>query len=129
VARQHIRQPSLQWCASHRSVSRCFDLVEAIGLMEYLGALDWTFRYGRLVASRKRLAGAVTLFRNAYELVRPGGVLVFANMLVSHPQLAFTLNVVQWPHIQRLVATLTLGPARDRVIASRRPTGIGARAP
>jgi hypothetical protein len=29
----------------------------------------------------------------------PGGTLVFANMLDSHPQLAFTLNVIQWPYL------------------------------
>ena len=32
-------------------------------------------------------------------MVRPGGILVLGNMLDTPPQLAFTLDVIQWPHI------------------------------
>lgn len=37
---------------------------------------------------------------NAAQLVKPGGLLLTGNMRDTHPQLGFTLNVVQWPHIQ-----------------------------
>jgi hypothetical protein len=53
-----------------------------------------------VVATRRRLAGAVTFLRNAFDCVRPGGVLVVGNMLDSHPELGLTINVIQWPHIQ-----------------------------
>ncbi len=77
-----------------------FDLVEAVGILEYLQPGDWTYRSSRIVSTRTPLAGAVTFIRNAYDFVKPGGLLVLGNMLDTHPQLAFTLNVVQWPHIQ-----------------------------
>lgn len=70
-----------------------YDVVDAVGLLEYLKKDDWSM-------AGKELAGAVQFIENAYDLVRPGGRLVVGNMLKSHPQLGFTLNVVQWPHIQ-----------------------------
>lgn len=45
-------------------------------------------------------AGAVTFVRNAFACVRPGGMLITGNMLDTHPQLGFTMDVIQWPHIQ-----------------------------
>lgn len=77
-----------------------FDVVDAIGILEYLKPHDWVYTYGRLIRTSSAMAGAVTFLRNAYALVRPGGVLVVGNMLNTHPQLAFTLNVIQRPHIQ-----------------------------
>ena len=68
--------------------------------MEYLRADDWVYRYAKVVRGHRQMAGAVTFLRNAFEFVRPGGRLIFGNMRDSHPELAFTLNVVQWPHIQ-----------------------------
>jgi len=79
---------------------RSYSVVDAVGLMEYLRADDWVYRYAKVVRSSQRMAGAVTFLRNAFEFVRPGGRLIFGNMRDSHPELAFTLNVVQWPHIQ-----------------------------
>lgn len=84
----------------HAGRRSAYDVVEAIGLLEYLGREDWVYRYDRVIASRSPLAGAVTFLRNAYDLVAPGGMLIVGNMLTTHPQLGFTLNVVQWPHIQ-----------------------------
>lgn len=77
-----------------------FDVVEAVGITEYLKPDDWTYRYGKVVRSRLPMAGARTFLSHAYDLVKPGGVLLTANMLDTHPQLGFTLNVIQWPHIQ-----------------------------
>lgn len=77
-----------------------FDVVDAVGLVEYLKADDWPYTYGNVIKTKTKLAGARTFLRNSYELVRPGGILVIGNMLKSHPQLAFTLDVIQWPHIK-----------------------------
>ncbi|MEW1954930.1 class I SAM-dependent methyltransferase [Terrabacter sp. NPDC080008] len=77
-----------------------YDLVEAIGLLEYLGADDWSYSYAGVIRTRRLLAGARTFLQNAWRLVNPGGLLVVGNMLDTHPQLRFTLNVVQWPHIR-----------------------------
>lgn len=77
-----------------------YDMVEAIGLLEYLRIDDWTYRYNKVVERRRPMAGARTFLRHAWELVAPGGHLVVGNMLTTHPQLGFTLNVIQWPHIQ-----------------------------
>lgn len=76
-------------------------VVDIIGVTEYLQEGDWEYKYNGVVApTKKPMAGAVTFLRNAYDLVSPGGVLLVGNMLDTHPQLGFTLNVVQWPHIQ-----------------------------
>jgi len=83
-----------------RDWSERFDVVDAIGLLEYLKPEDWLYSYRGLVSSKRRMAGATTFLRNAFECVAPGGQLVVGNMLDTHPQLDFTLNVVQWPHIQ-----------------------------
>ncbi len=77
-----------------------FDIVDAVGILEYLKPQDWTYSYSGIITTRRKLAGAVTFLRNAFACVRPGGLLVVGNMLDTHPQLEFTLNVVQWPHIQ-----------------------------
>lgn len=79
---------------------RGYDVVDAVGLLEYLRPEDWQYRYNRVIRTRQTMAGAVTFLRNASELVKPGGTLLVGNMLDSHPQLGFTLNVIQWPHIQ-----------------------------
>lgn len=81
-------------------VEGSYDVVEAVGLLEYLKADDWSYRYSKVINSRRQMAGARTFLANAWRMVRPGGVLVVANMLPSHPQIGFTLNVIQWPHIQ-----------------------------
>lgn len=77
-----------------------FDVVDAVGILEYLRAPDWRYHYRGVMRSGRTLAGTMTFLRNAFACVRPGGLLVVGNMLDSHPQLGFTLDVVQWPHIQ-----------------------------
>jgi len=77
-----------------------FDVVEAVGLLEYLKPGDWGVSTGGLIGRQHMQSGAVTFLRRAFECVRPGGLLVVGNMLDSHPQLGFTMDVIQWPHIQ-----------------------------
>ena len=77
-----------------------YDTVEVVGLTEYLRSEDWTYTYHKVISTSRPMAGAETFLRNSFKLVRPGGSLIVGNMLDTHPQLGFTLNVIQWPHIQ-----------------------------
>lgn len=90
------------WLGVNRTTGwlNSFDVVESVGLLEYLQAADWHYTYNGIVSTKRHLARAVTYLRNAFECVRPGGLLIVGNMLDTHPQLGFTLDVVQWPHIQ-----------------------------
>jgi len=74
--------------------------VELVGITEYMGEEDWLYKYNQVVPMRTMMAGARTLLRNAYDLLKPGGSLVVGNMLIDRPEIAFTLNTIQWPHIQ-----------------------------
>lgn len=59
-----------------------FDVVDALGITEYFSD------------------EAVSLFlKKSYECVKPGGVLVFGNMLDTHPTLQFNKQIVQWPGV------------------------------
>lgn len=79
-----------------------YDVVEALGFLEYLQPEDQeSYVYNGVVDEKRSRAGAISFLKNAYDLVKPGGLLIFGNMLdKTHKQLAFTLNTVQWPHIQ-----------------------------
>jgi SAM-dependent methyltransferase len=92
-----------------RDWNEAFDVVDAVGLLEYLKPDDWLYTYRGLVTSKRRMAGAVTFLRNAFACVKPGGRLIVGTMLDTHPQLEFTLNVVQWPHIQPRSVDTMLG--------------------
>jgi SAM-dependent methyltransferase len=76
--------------------SGAYEVIDILGLFEYLDDADRTTRRGD---STRVTLGAVGLLHAARRLLAPGGTLVFANMLDSHPQLAFTLNVIQWPYL------------------------------
>ncbi len=87
----------------HQGTGRAdYDVVEALGFLEYLPPENQeSYTYRGVVDEKRSRAGAIAFLRNAYDLVRPGGMLIFANMLdETHKQLGFTLNTVQWPHIQ-----------------------------
>lgn len=81
-------------------VKEGYDVVEAIGITEYMKPDDWTYRYHGVVNLKTIQAGARTFLKNSYRMVKPGGDLIVGNMLDTHPQLGFTLNTIQWPHIQ-----------------------------
>lgn len=103
-----IPEEESRWAFHNRVLSRMrggltnksFGMVDAVGILEYLKEDDWNYTYNGVIKTRKKMAGAVTFLRNAYDLVEPGGVLLVGNMRDSHPQLGFTMNVIQWPHIQ-----------------------------
>ncbi|GAB2457938.1 hypothetical protein [Xylanimonas ulmi] len=77
-----------------------YDVVEAVGILEYVNPDDWSYRHRGVAGLRTTQAGARTFLRAMFRLVKPGGDLIVGNMLDAHPQLGFTLNVIQWPHIQ-----------------------------
>lgn len=83
-----------------RVIGGDYGIVEAIGVLQYLPDDDRPGEAGSRVPVGRTAAGAVSFLRNAYELVRPGGHLIVSNMLDSHPQLGFTLNVLQWPQVR-----------------------------
>lgn len=71
-----------------------YDAVDAVGILEYVPeALSDESPTALRV-------NAATFLANAAQLVKSGGLLLVGNMRDTHPQLGFTLNVVQWPHIQ-----------------------------
>ena len=86
--------------ARGRLQPEAYDMVDAVGILEYLKEDDWKYSYNGVVKTQQKMAGATTFIKNAFELVKPGGVLVLGNMRDTHPQLGFTLNTIQWPHIQ-----------------------------
>ena len=71
-----------------------YDAVDAVGILEYVPEV--LLGKGSTVLQ----VDAATFLANAAQLVKPGGLLLVGNMRDTHPQLGFTLNVVQWPHIQ-----------------------------
>lgn len=71
-----------------------YDAVDAVGILEYVP---------EVLSDESPTAlqvNAATFLANAAQLVKSGGLLLVGNMRDTHPQLGFTLNVVQWPHIQ-----------------------------
>ena len=74
--------------------SAAYDAVDAVGILEYVP---------EVLSDESPTAlrvNAATFLAHAAQLVKPGGLLLVGNMRDTHPQLGFTLNVVQWPHIQ-----------------------------
>lgn len=71
-----------------------YDAVDAVGILEYVPEVLSD------ESSTALQVNAATFLANAAQLVKPGGLLLVGNMRDTHPQLGFTLNVVQWPHIQ-----------------------------
>ena len=74
--------------------SAAYDAVDAVGILEYVP---------EVISDEGPTAlqvNAATFLAHAAQLVKPGGLLLVGNMRDTHPQLGFTLNVVQWPHIQ-----------------------------
>lgn len=59
-----------------------FDVVELMGIFEYFDHSD-----------------SVKLLKQAYAFVRPGGMVVFANMRRKHPQLHLHKRGVGWPGV------------------------------
>lgn len=61
---------------------RTADMVDALGIFEYF-----------------RASAATRFLKKSYELVRPGGSLVAANMRLDRDELAFNMRGIGWPEI------------------------------
>ena len=69
------------------------DVIDILGFFEYIPKDNWVYK------RTLRFPGASKFLKEAYGLLKPGGVLIFGNMRDTHPQLDFTLHIVQWPLI------------------------------
>jgi SAM-dependent methyltransferase len=63
------------------------DLVDMLGIFEYIDEDFDGFK------------SAAAFLANAFRLVKPGGALVAANMLDTHPQLHFNQRAIGWPRL------------------------------
>lgn len=89
------------------------DFVDAMGIFEYIPNDPRPSREG----------SAVKFLRNLHRLVRPGGTLVFGNMLSTHPQLDFNQYGIGWPRIHprsreeivEIIKTADIDPAHVTV--------------
>jgi len=64
--------------------AKSVDLVDLLGLFEYLPAVL-----------------SVEVLIKVREIIRPGGLIIFGNMLDVRPQQKFFRNVVKWPRLQQ----------------------------
>lgn len=70
-----------------------YDVVEMMGFFEYLP--DSPREVGTMT-----IPSAGQFLTAAMSLAVPGGLVVFGNMLTTHPQIDFILKVVQWPYVR-----------------------------
>lgn len=72
-----------------------FDVVENMGFEEYLP------QQGDELGAFKGegLPQASEFTRTAWEMVRPGGILISGNMVLDRPQINFVFGIVDWPLI------------------------------
>lgn len=82
-----------------------YDVVEAVGFAEYVrrenigGGGEYSGVFSK-DGTTGEVVGLETLIKNMYDLVRPGGRLIVANMLKDRPREKFLLGAVQWPNIE-----------------------------
>jgi cyclopropane fatty-acyl-phospholipid synthase-like methyltransferase len=88
-----------------------FDMADILGFFEYLPSETGT----GFPSASDYIAAAVSV-------VEPGGVLVLANMLDTHPQLDFVMRCVQWPFIQPRSVDELVGLIQAAGVADDRTT-------
>lgn len=76
-------------------VDQQYDMVEVMGFLEYV------YQDGDEVGSfnGRKKSNASGFIKQAYSLVKPGGVLLAGNMIHPRPQANYVFNVVDWPLI------------------------------
>lgn len=96
TVRQNILVPTLgEDLAAKTGNPELYDVVENMGFEEYLP------QDGDEIEAKKDLGlpQASEFTRRAFELVKPGGVLISGNMILDRPQIDFVFGVVDWPII------------------------------
>ena len=86
------------------------DFVDMLGIFEYIPD-----RFGELMS-------AAVFLQHALRLVKPGGALVAANMLDTHPQLNFNQRAIGWPRIFPRAKTQLLQILTDAGVAPQQVT-------
>ncbi len=77
-----------------------FDIVDLLGVEEYFTNTD--------NANPAKHHEAAQLLARARQLVKPGGTIIFGNMLNNRPQQVFFNQVIQWPGLQQRSVEETL---------------------
>jgi hypothetical protein len=92
---QNILDPNLPTILAEKSGTELYDIVENMGFKEYLP------QDGDTAAAFKgqALPQASDFTRNAFKMVKPGGMLISGNMALPRPQLEFVFGAVDWPII------------------------------
>lgn len=91
----NILDPELPEILAEESHKQVYDVVENMGFEEYLP------QDGDTISARKGagLPQASSFTKTAFELVKPGGMLISGNMVLPRPQIDFVFNAVDWPLI------------------------------
>lgn len=92
----NILTPKLREKLAKKSGSdELYDVVENLGFEEYLP------QAGDELEAKKGngLPQASEFTRQAFDLVKPGGVLISGNMVLPRPQVNFVFGIVDWPII------------------------------
>lgn len=79
-----------------------YDVVEAMGFEEYLpqkGDELALFQEGENAYKGSNLPQASDFTKRAWDMVKPGGVLMSGNMILNRPQFGFVFGIVDWPLI------------------------------
>lgn len=78
-------------------------MVDILGLFEYIPELK--NKKGTIAKGRDY---ATQLLARAKEIVRPGGIILFGNMLPERPQENFFYDVLRWPSLYQRSIKATL---------------------
>lgn len=89
------------------------DVVDLLGLFEYL-------------PNTEQAPVASYLLKKVKEIVRPGGLIIFGNMLNERPQQTFFSDVVQWPQLEQRSISEVLGIVEQ---AGYKPEDVSVRVP
>jgi hypothetical protein len=91
------------------------DVVDLLGLFEYIPSdikIKDLFEMGgverELTAEEQDMSAAAYILAQAKKLIRPGGEIIFGNMLNERPQQKFFDKVVGWPPLKQRSVTEVL---------------------
>lgn len=98
TVRANILNPEFpEKLAQKTGSTKLYDVVENMGFEEYLPEAGDENEMGAYLDMG--LPSASEFTKNAYALVKPGGVLISGNMVLDRPQRDFVFGIVDWPII------------------------------